>query len=634
MIVVLEHNIKPADKKHIVSFLEDKGFQIREIRGEEETILGAVGIIPIDLRQVEILPGVARVIPITKPYKLASREFKKEDTSIPVGPVKIGGSRIAVIAGPCAVESRQQILEVAALVRESGAVILRGGAYKPRTSPYAFQGLGEEGLKYLKEAGEANGMPVISEIVTPLHAEMFAEYTDILQIGARNMQNFELLKTVGALHKPVLLKRGPAATIQDLLMSAEYLLAHGTDYVMLCERGIRTFETYTRNTLDISAIPVVKKLSHLPILVDPSHGTGIRAKVLPMALAAVAAGADGLIVEVHTDPEAALSDGPQSLYPEQFEKLMRDIQALAPVLSKELARLPEEAYQAPYFAPAVSARQESISAAFQGEPGAFSENALLRYFPDSVQSLPMKSFRDVFESVLTCKSHYGIIPIENTLTGSIHQNYDLLLQYPDIRIVGEKTIRIIHNLIGLPGAKLTDIRRVYSHPQGLSQCSRFLDSYPQWEQIPFYDTAGSIAFIAEQGSKENAGIASADAARVHKMEVLKEGIETDSQNYTRFVIIVREELALAEHGKGKINRASLVFSTANTPGSLFRALQVLAQRNINMVKLESRPIAGKPWEEMFYVDVDIPGEENAFQEALEELARVTETLRTLGLYTV
>ncbi len=634
MIVVLEHNIKTRDKTHIVSFLEEKGFRIREIQGEEETILGAVGTILIDLREVELLPGVARVIPITKPYKLASREFKKEDTSIPVGPVKIGGSRIAVIAGPCSVESREQIMEIAALVRESGAVILRGGAYKPRTSPYAFQGLGEEGLKYLKEAGERNGMPVISEIVTPEHIKMFAEYTDIMQIGARNMQNFELLKTVGALHKPVLLKRGQAATIQDLLMSAEYLLAHGTDSVMLCERGIRTFETYTRNTLDISAIPVVKKLSHLPILVDPSHGTGIRAKVLPMALAAVAAGADGLIVEVHTDPDHALSDGPQSLYPEQFEKLMRDIQALTPVLGKELARLPEKLFQVPKLKRKTPTEQEQIKVGFQGEPGAFSENALLRYFPDNVRSVPLQEFRDVFESVLTGKSHYGIIPIENTLTGSIHQNYDLLLQYPDIRIVGEKTIRIIHNLIGLPDAELKDIRRVYSHPQGLSQCARFLDNYPNWEKIPFYDTAGSIAFVAREGKKENAGIASLDAARVHKMKVLKEGIETDSQNYTRFVIIAREELAQADRQIGSANRASLVFSTSNTPGSLFRALQVLAERKINMVKLESRPIAGKPWEEMFYVDVDIPQDKSVFRSALEELSKVTETLRTLGLYTV
>ena len=634
MIVVLEHNIKTRNKKHIVSFLEQKGFRIREIQGEEETILGAVGIIPIDLREVELLPGVARVIPITKPYKLASREFKKEDTSIPVGPVKIGGSRIAVIAGPCAVESREQIMEIAALVRESGAVILRGGAYKPRSSPYAFQGLGEEGLKHLKDAGERNGMPVISEIVTPEHAEMFAEYADIMQIGARNMQNFELLKTVGALHKPVLLKRGPAATIQDLLMSAEYLLVHGTDSVMLCERGIRTFETYTRNTLDISAIPVVKKLSHLPILVDPSHGTGIRAKVLPMALAAVAAGADGLIVEVHTDPEHALSDGPQSLYPEQFEKLMRDIQALTPVLSKELARLPEKLPRVLKVNVQAPTEQEPVKVAFQGEPGAFSENALLRYFPDNVRSVPLKEFRDVFDSVLAGKSHYGIIPIENTLTGSIHQNYDLLLQYPDIRIVGEKTIRIIHNLIGLPEADLKDIQRIYSHPQGLSQCARFLDKHPNWEKIPFYDTAGSVAFVAREGKRENAGIAGLDAARVYKMKVLKEGIETNSQNYTRFVIIAREELAQAERQIGSANRASLVFSTANTPGSLFRVLQVLAERKINMVKLESRPIAGKPWEEMFYVDVDIPQGKSVFQKALEELSEVTETLRTLGLYTV
>jgi prephenate dehydratase len=353
-----------------------------------------------------------------------------------------------------------------------------------------------------------------------------------------------------------------------------------------------------------------------------------------MALAAVAAGADGLIVEVHTDPEHALSDGPQSLYPEQFEKLMRDIQALTPVLGKELARLPEKLPRVLKACVQTPTKQEQAKVAFQGEPGAFSENALLRYFPDNVRSVPLREFRDVFESVLMGKSHYGIIPIENTLTGSIHQNYDLLLQYPDIRIVGEKTIRIIHNLIGLPEADLKDIRQVFSHPQGLSQCARFLDSYPNWEKIPFYDTAGSIAFVAREGKKENAGIASLDAARVHKMKVLKEGIETDSQNYTRFVIIAREELAQAERPTGSANRASLVFSTANTPGSLFRVLQVLAERNINMVKLESRPIAGKPWEEMFYVDVDIPQKESDFQSALEELTKVTETLRTLGLYTV
>ena len=628
MIIVLERDIRPADKQALVAFLENKGFRLREIQGEQETVLGAVGIVPIDVRQVELLPGVARVIPITQPFKLASREFRKEDTSIPVGPVKVGGPRIVVIAGPCAVESREHILEVARIVRDSGAVMLRGGAYKPRTSPYAFQGLGEEGLRFLKAAGEATGLPVVSEIVSPEHADMFRELVDVLQIGARNMQNFELLKRVGALGKPVLLKRGPAATIQDLLMSAEYLLAHGTEAVMLCERGIRTFETYTRNTLDLSAIPVVKKLSHLPMLVDPSHGTGIREWVLPMALASVAAGADGLIVEVHPDPQAALSDGPQSLYPEQFEKLMRDIEALAPVLGKEVARLPEREPVVLADPSGRSAPSGGLAVAFQGERGAFSENALLRYFPEGARGVPYPEFRDVFDAVLAGKVRFGIVPVENTLTGSIHQNYDLLLQYPDIRIVGEKIIRIVHHLIGLPGATPEGIRRVYSHPQALSQCALFLERFPQWEKVPFYDTAGAVGFIVREARPENAAIASLEAARAHGMKVLKEGIETNSRNYTRFVIIAREETARVREA----NKASLVFATANTPGSLFQALRVLAERNINMVKLESRPIAGKPWEEMFYLDVAIPEAEEPFGLALEELKGVTEGLRILGVY--
>ena len=645
MIVVLEHGTRDRDKQEIISFLEAKGFRVREIQGEQETVLGAVGVVPVDTREVELLAGVARVIPITQPYKMASREFRKEDTTVAVGPIRIGGARIAVIAGPCAVESREQILEVALQVQESGAVILRGGAYKPRTSPYAFQGLGEEGLRHLKSAGEATGMPVISEIVSPEHVELFREMVDILQIGARNMQNFELLKRVGPLAKPVLLKRGLSATIEELLMSAEYLLAHGTDSVILCERGIRTFETYTRNTLDISAIPVVKKLSHLPIFVDPSHGTGNRDKVLPMALAAVAAGADGLSLEVHTDPEHARSDGPQSLYPEQFEKLMRDIEAMAPVLSKELTRLPERALfrtigaaagkrtsqaAGPPAGGAVELEPGQIKVGYQGEAGAFSENALRRSFPEGIQAVPLSEFRDVFDAVLEGKTHYGIVPLENTLTGSIHQNYDLLLQYPDIRIVGEKKIRIIHNLIGTPDAELATLRRVYSHPQALSQCARFLEQYPQWEQIPFYDTAGSVAHVAEMGSPENAAIASLEAVRAHGMKLLKEGIETNSRNYTRFVIIAREELAAVDAP----TRASLVFSTANTPGSLYEALRILAERSINMVKLESRPIAGKPWEEMFYVDVDIPPDPAAFERALGELREATQGLRLLGLYAV
>jgi len=644
VIIVLERTIKDQDKEHIREVLTSRGFTIREIVGAEETILGAVGITVIDEREVELLPGVARVIPITSPFKLASREFRKDDTIITLGdpahPLRIGGLRIVAIAGPCAVESREQTLECAARVRESGAVMFRGGAWKPRTSPYTFQGLGEEALKYLKEAGETEGMPVVTEIVSPEHVDLMSDYVDVFQIGARNMQNFELLKRVGSLGRPVLLKRGLAATIQDLLMSAEYLLAAGTDQVILCERGIRTFETSTRNTLDLSAIPVVKKLSHLPIIVDPSHGTGLRAKVSPMALAAVAAGADGITVEVHTDPDHALSDGPQSLYPEQFEKLMRDIEALAPVLGKELARLPESGSggkgpHAQHHTAIVAAASRGTGAivAFQGERGAFGEHAIRHWFVGEVQAQPVPEFRDVFDAVLQGAARYGMVPIENSLTGSIHENYDLLLQYPDIHIVGEQKIRIVHNLIGLPGTRLEEIRRVFSHPQGLAQCRKFLDAHPDWERVPYFDTAGSVRHVAEVGSKENAAIASEDAAQVYGLTVLRPGVETNVQNYTRFFVIAREEEDLPLEAASRSRRkASLCFAVADQPGALFAALQVLAARGLNMQKLESRPIHGKPWEYLFYVDVDVPADTAVFEACMRELKEASEDLRVLGTY--
>ncbi|RPJ08558.1 MAG: 3-deoxy-7-phosphoheptulonate synthase [Spirochaetaceae bacterium] len=631
MIIVLEHDINPSLKEEIRTFLTGRGYTIKEIIGEEETIFGAVGMASVDPLEVEIMPGVKRVIPISSPYKLASREFRHEDTVITVGPVKIGGSRVTVIAGPCAVESRTQIMEIAEILKNSGAVILRGGAYKPRTSPYAFQGLGEEGLKYLKEAGASQGMPVVSEIVSTEHSEMMKDYVDIFQIGARNMQNFELLKKVGAIGKPVLLKRGLAATIQELLMSAEYLLAHGADNVMLCERGIRTFETATRNTLDISAIPVVKKLSHLPILVDPSHATGIREKVPPMALAAVAAGAHGITVEVHAEPDKALSDGPQSLYPEQFEKLMRDIQALTPVLQKELSRLPADMEIGKNRRlTEIKKTKGKPGVAFQGERGSFSEKAINLHFHEEVTPIPCQEFRDVFQSVLAGSAYYGMIPVENSLSGSIHQNYDLFLEFPDIKIIGEKKIRIIHNLITIPGADISDIKRVYSHPQGFAQCAKFLEQYPGWEKIAYYDTAGSVAHIAQKGARENAAIASEEAAAINRLSVLKAGIETNPQNYTRFVVIVRDDHAdIKDPGK-----ASLVFATMDKPGALFAALKVLADYNLNMTKLESRPIPGKPWEYMFYVDVQLSADRTIFPKALEELEHHAEELRILGTYKV
>ncbi|MDR2553264.1 MAG: 3-deoxy-7-phosphoheptulonate synthase, partial [Treponema sp.] len=346
MIVVLSRGASPRDRELVRSYLKDRGFTLRDQQFGDDEIIGASGKGPADISELALLPGVERVAATSKPYELASRETRAEDSIVTVGSgagtVKIGGSRITIIAGPCAVESREQIRETAERVRESGAVLLRGGAYKPRSSPYAFQGLGMRGLEFMKEAGDACGMPIVTEVVSPELAIDMKDLTDMFQIGARNMQNFGLLKKVGSLGKPVLLKRGPSATIEEWLLSAEYLLAAGSRDVALCERGIRTFETYTRNTLDISAIPVVKGLSHLPVIVDPSHAVGIRAKVASAALAAVAAGADGLTVEVHPRPDEALSDGPQSLYPEQFEKLMRDIEALAPVVGKELLRTPRK----------------------------------------------------------------------------------------------------------------------------------------------------------------------------------------------------------------------------------------------------------------------------------------------------
>lgn len=326
MIIVLEQDVLERDIQHIVQTIEAKGLKVHLSKGVDKTVIGLIG----DKRLIaevplESFPGVGKVVSISEPYKLAGRPFHPEDTRIRVGEVVIGGDEAVIMAGPCSVENREQLLETARAVKEAGAHILRGGAFKPRSSPYSFQGLGEEGLKILAEAREATGMPVISEVMDPENLPLVAEYVDILQIGARNMQNFHLLKAVGRLQKPVMLKRGLSATIEEWLMSAEYILNEGNPHVILCERGIRTFETHTRNTLDLSAVPVVKHLSHLPIIVDPSHGVGKRRYVAPMSKAGIVAGADGLMIEVHPHPEKALSDGPQSLTLPEFDDLMSDI---------------------------------------------------------------------------------------------------------------------------------------------------------------------------------------------------------------------------------------------------------------------------------------------------------------------
>jgi 3-deoxy-7-phosphoheptulonate synthase len=339
MVVVMQEGATEAQIQHVIDRLVAMGFDIHRSTGASHTVLGAVGVRPdFDTRDVELLEGVRQVLRITQPYKLASRTFRPEGSIIDLGKgVRIGGPEVVVMAGPCAVENEAQIDLIAERVAASGAKVLRGGAFKPRSSPYTFQGLGEPGLKFMRKAADRNGLLVVSEVMDPSQLQLMLPYVDMLQVGARNMQNYHLLRALGEVRKPVLLKRGLSATIEELLLSAEYILAGGNFNVVLCERGIRTFETYTRNTLDIAAIPVIQKLSHLPIVADPSHGTGLRDKVAPMARAAVAAGADGLIIEVHSDPDHALSDGAQSLFVEQFAQLMAELRIIAPAVGRRVA---------------------------------------------------------------------------------------------------------------------------------------------------------------------------------------------------------------------------------------------------------------------------------------------------------
>lgn len=337
MIVIMKPGATAAQISNVTARVEGMGCRAHLSEGQERTIIGVIGNgRPIDREQIDRMPGVEQTVPILKPFKLASREFHPDDTVVPINGVKVGGQRLMVIAGPCSVEGREQLMETATAVQAAGAQILRGGAFKPRTSPYSFQGLGEEALKLLAEAREALHMPVVTEVMSPEQVPLVTTYADILQIGARNMQNYSLLHACGESQRPVILKRGMMSTMEELLMAAEYILSHGNTRVILCERGIRTFEPYTRNTLDISAVPMLKQLSHLPVIVDPSHSTGKWELVAPVARAAIAAGADGLIIEVHPRPEEAWSDGAQSLKPARFEELMVSLKAIAQAVGRSL----------------------------------------------------------------------------------------------------------------------------------------------------------------------------------------------------------------------------------------------------------------------------------------------------------
>jgi 3-deoxy-7-phosphoheptulonate synthase len=339
MLVVMQHGASQSEVDRVVKTIEEMGYQARAMPGAQRTAVGLVGNDGrVDSSRIEALPGVAQVIHVSQPYKQVSREWRAENTLVTLAPgIVVGGKDVVVIAGPCSVESEEQIIEAAIAVRAAGGTALRGGAFKPRSSPYSFQGLGEPGLKLLAKARQETGLPIVTEAMDEDGALLVAQYADCIQIGARNMQNYSLLKAVGRIGKPVLLKRGMAATITDLLLAAEYILAEGNSQVILCERGVRTFDTMTRNLFDLTAIPIVHKLSHLPMLADPSHGTGLREKVIPMARAAVAAGADGILVEVHPHPDRALSDGAQSLYPEQFADLVRQLRAIATAIDRAVA---------------------------------------------------------------------------------------------------------------------------------------------------------------------------------------------------------------------------------------------------------------------------------------------------------
>jgi 3-deoxy-7-phosphoheptulonate synthase len=335
MLIVMDAAATAEEVRRVVGAIEGLGLQAHPIPGAQRTAIGITGNKgTVDRGAFENLPGVSEVIPVSAPYKLVSREAKRENTVVSVGGVAVGGKRLAMVAGPCAIESEAQALEIGRRVKEAGATLYRGGAYKPRTSPYSFQGLGAEGLRILSRVRAETGLPTITEVLDTETVDLVAEHADCLQVGARNMQNFSLLKKLGRLRKPVLLKRGLSATLEELLLSAEYLLAEGNYEVILCERGVRTFSDHTRNTLDLSSIPYVQRISHLPILVDPSHGTGKRSKVLPLSRAAVAVGADGLLIEVHHQPEVALSDGPQAILPEMFRELVDEIRILAPVVGR------------------------------------------------------------------------------------------------------------------------------------------------------------------------------------------------------------------------------------------------------------------------------------------------------------
>ena len=640
MVIVLKKGVSEVQKQNLKDFLSERNFKTNEVKGEEDTVLAAVGKGAIDIHEVEMQDGVSSVIPISKPYKMASREFKNENTIVEIPNrrgqiIRIGGSRLVTIAGPCLVESREQILEIASTVARSGAVILQGSAFQPRTSPYSFQGLGEKGLDYLREAGDKYGLPVATEIVSTDHISLMKDRVDLFVIGKRNMQNYDLLKKVAALGKPVILKRALSATIEDFLMSAEYLLSGGTDKVILCEGGIRTFENTTRFTLDLSSVPVLHSLTHLPVIVDPSNAEGVRDKVSPMALASVACGADGVIVQVHNHPEKALSAGGQSLLPVQFDKLMHDIEALAPVAGRAVEHirvLKEESSSSE----SKKSKNEKVICAYSGKKGAYAEQAISRYFDErDVEAMAVDSFTEIFQAVQDGRAEYGMVPIENSLAGSIFQNYDNLTRFEDVSIVGAVTLNIRHALLGIKGSSIEQIKTLHSHPQGFNQCQVFLSRHKEWTHIDEVSTASAAKFVAEKKNPCDAAIASTVNAALYGLDVLQEDIEDDPSNFTRFVVIAANNTVCSTLNV-RSNMVSFTFKTHNEPGALYNCLGVFEKLNLNLTRLESRPVKGESWRYWFYADAEIRDINGDAQDyvgrVMEDLKKIAEDVRLLGIY--
>ena len=621
MIYILKKRLNENEKIVLTKNWKEQGLPIYLVDTEKTIVIFEGNTSPLGLIDSSL---IEKSIEINTPYQLANRKFKPDGTIVKVGSVTIGGNNLTIIAGPCAVESKERLFKTAEIVKQMGAHILRGGAYKPRTSPYSFQGLEEEGLKILAQAREKFDLPIVTEATSTENADIVAKYSDIIQIGTRNMQNFELLKKVGKLGKPVLLKRGMSSTIEDWLNAAEYILSFGNFNVILCERGIRTIERLTRNTLDLTAIPLIKDLSHLPVIVDPSHGTGLREKVIPMARAAVACGADGIIVEVHHEPDKALSDGSQSLYPDQFRKLMNDLEIISVLTGKEITKQPTVRSQ--IFITSQSQTISSPKVAFLGKVGSFSSQVARKIFPEGAEFICCNSFRQIFEEVISQNASHGVLPIENTITGSIHGNYELFLDYPEVFIVGERIIRVSQHLAVFPGTTRENIQVLFAHPQGFAQSSRFLESIKNIRIMDVGNTEEAARRISEFGLG-GAGITSEEAIEKYHLTLLEEDIEDNIRNFTRFIILSRTFNPSIEDDK-----VSGVFIVKNQPGALFQVLKIFTEAQINIVKLESRPIPGKPWEYLFYADWEGNIVDDRYKKAIKLLEEHTLFLRILGSY--